>query len=92
LPPAFATASDQEVRVTGPGTVGSGTATPGSDRQEFDLDASTALTGHVFYRDWGFVNPDGSVRTVIVDASTDSSTGIRRRVGRVRGFHARRGV
>jgi hypothetical protein len=75
---AFATVGDQDVRVTGLGTLGSGDAIPGSDRQEFDFDASSTLSGRVFYRDWGFVNPDGSVGTVIVDASTDSSTGIRR--------------
>jgi hypothetical protein len=75
-PPAFDLAGDQEVRVTGLGTLGSGDTTPGSDRQEFDFDASTALTGRVFYRDWGFVEPDGSVATLTVDA--DSNTGIRR--------------
>jgi hypothetical protein len=77
-PPSFATAGDQEVRITGLGTLGSGDTIPGSDRKEFDFDVSSTLTGRVFYRDWGFVNPDGSVGTLIVDASTDSSTGIRR--------------
>lgn len=76
--PAFATASGQEVRVTGLGHLGSGDTTPGSDRKEFDFDVSSILTGRLFYRDWGFVNPDGSVGTLIVDASTDSTTGIRR--------------
>lgn len=78
LPVAFATASDQEIRITGLGTLGTGDTIPGSDRQQFDFDASSTLTGRVFYRDWSFVNPDGSVGTLIVDASTDSSTGIRR--------------
>jgi hypothetical protein len=77
-PPAFATASDQEVRLTGLGHLGSGDTIAGSNRQEFDFDASSSLAGHLFYRDWGFVNPDGSVGTLIVDASKDSSTGIRR--------------
>jgi hypothetical protein len=77
-PPSFETATDQEVRITGLGHLGSGDTIPGSDRKEFDFDVSSTLTGRVFYRDWGFVNPDGSVGTLIVDASTDSSTGIRR--------------
>lgn len=77
-PPSFEIAGDQAVRLTGLGTVGSGTATPGSDRQEFDFDVSSTLAGRLFFRDWGFVNPDGSVGTLIVDASTDTSTGIRR--------------
>ena len=77
-PPAFDLTGDQEVRVTGLGTLGSGDTTPGSDRQEFDFDVASTLTGRVFYRDWGFVNPDGSVGTLIVDASTDSNTGVRR--------------
>jgi hypothetical protein len=77
-PPSFETATDQEVRITGRGHLGSGDTIPGSDRKEFDFDVSSTLTGRVFYRDWGFVNPDGSVGTLIVDASTDSSTAIRR--------------
>lgn len=77
-PPAFVTTSTQEIRVTGSGTLGSGDTIPGNDRQEFDFDASSSLAGRLFYRDWGYVNPDGSPGTLIVDATTDTSTGIRR--------------
>jgi len=75
--PAFALAGDQEVRVTGLGNLGSGDTTPGSDRQEFDFDVASTLTGRVFYRDWGYVDPDASVGTLTVDTA-DASTGIRR--------------
>jgi hypothetical protein len=60
------------VRITGFGTIGAGTSTPGSDRQEFDFDVASDLTGRLFYRDWSVV------ATIIVDPSTDPETGIRR--------------
>jgi hypothetical protein len=75
-PPSAQLAADQEVRITGAGTIGPGDPTPGSDRQEFDFDVASTLTGRVFYRDWSFVRSDGSVGTVTVDA--DTRTGIRR--------------
>jgi hypothetical protein len=58
------------------GTIGPGDSTSGSDRQEFDFDVASTLAGRVFYRDWSFVQADGSVGTLTVDA--DTRTGIRR--------------
>jgi hypothetical protein len=49
---------------TGAGTLGTGPAVPGGDRQEFDFDLDANLAGRVFYRDW-VVD-----RTLSVDADT----------------------
>lgn len=75
-PPALHLAGDQEVRITGLGTIGLGAAVPGGDRQEFNFDVASTLAGRVVYRDWSFVRDDGSVGTLTVD--TDPNTGIRR--------------
>jgi hypothetical protein len=69
------------VRITGLGAIGtSSSATPRSDRQEFDFEATDTPGGRLFYRDWSFIreNPDGSVTvpTVTVDPTTDPETGI----------------
>jgi hypothetical protein len=75
-PPSLHVGGDQEVRITGLGTIGLGNPTSGSDRQEFDFDVASNLTGRVFLRDWSFLRDDGSVGTLTVDA--DPNTGIRR--------------
>ena len=62
-------------RVTGLGTLGAGSATPGSNRQEFDFDVVADLSGRLFYRDWAAVRSDGSVGTLTV-GDTDPSTAI----------------
>jgi hypothetical protein len=65
------------VRITGLGAIGtSSSATPGSDRQEFDFEATDAPDGRLVYRDWSFVRTDGSVPTITVDPATDPATGI----------------
>ncbi len=62
--------------VGGLGTLGAGSATPGSDRQEFDFDVTADLSGgRLFYRDWAVVRPDGTVGTLTVDPA-DPSTAI----------------
>ncbi len=62
--------------VGGVGTLGLGSPTPGSDRQEFNFDVSANLAGgQLFYRDWSVVRSDGTVGTVTVDP-TDPSTAI----------------
>ena len=61
--------------VGGLGTLGVGSPTPGSDRQEFDVDVAADLSGRVFYRDWAAVRSDGTVGTLTVDP-TDAGTAI----------------
>ncbi|HEY6159336.1 MAG TPA: hypothetical protein VIV88_17960 [Gemmatimonadales bacterium] len=62
--------------VGGVGTLGLGSPTPGSDRQDFNFDVSANLSGgRLFYRDWSIVRSDGTVGTLTVDP-TDPSTGI----------------
>ena len=51
--PAFVEVGTQPA-IRGLGTLGTGDPTPGSDRQEFDFDVSSDLTGRLFYRDWRF--------------------------------------
>ena len=52
------------------GSVGTGTATPGSSRQDFEFDIGPDLrTGTLSFRDWSFVRGDGSTVTVTVSAS-----------------------
>jgi PKD repeat protein len=42
----------QQPAIQGSGTLGTGSATAGSDRQEFNFDVKQDLTGQLFYRDW----------------------------------------
>jgi len=61
---------------SGVGTLGTGSATPGSDRQEFNFDVGAELSGgQLFYRDWSVVRSNGTVGTLTVDP-TDASTAI----------------
>jgi hypothetical protein len=53
----------------GAGSTGSGAATPGASRQDFDFDIAWDLTGHLVFRDWSVVRSDGTVATVTADAS-----------------------
>ena len=62
--------------VSGLGAIGPGTATPGSERQEFDFDATVAPSGRLQYTDYGVVRGDGSVGRFVVDATTDAATGV----------------
>lgn len=71
-----ATGGTVTTRITGLGSIGPGTATPGSTRQDFDFDVTDAPGGTLAYTDWAVVRADGSVGTVTVDPSTDPETGI----------------
>jgi len=73
--PAFSSGGTH-VTVTGVGAIGTGSATPGSDRQEFNFDVIDAPAGHLFFRDWGLVRPDRSVESLTVDHTTDPATAI----------------
>src|SRR3989475_7132384 len=62
--------------VGGQGTLGAGSATPGSGRQDFNFDVTATLSGgQLFYRDWAVVRGDGTVGTLTVDPA-DPSTAI----------------
>ena len=54
--------------------LGTGAATPGGTRADFDFDVASSLSGRLFYRDWSVVRPDGSIGTLRVDPSTDPAT------------------
>ena len=59
--------------VGGQGTLGAGSATPGSDRQDFNFDVTATLSGgQLFYRDWAVVRIDGTVGTLTVDPADPS--------------------
>ncbi|HXF95932.1 MAG TPA: PKD domain-containing protein [Gemmatimonadales bacterium] len=52
----------------GLGTLGTGPAAPGGNRQDFDFDVGADLTGRLFYRDWRFdasITVDGDPQTRI---------------------------
>ena len=60
----------------GSGSVGTGAATPGSSRQDFEIDLAADLrTSTLRYTDWSIVRPDGNPVTVVVSA-TDYYAGI----------------
>ncbi len=60
--------------VGGQGTLGAGSATPGSDRQDFNFDVTATLSGgQLFYRDWAVVRIDGTVGTLTVDPADPST-------------------
>src|SRR5881409_3947854 len=62
--------------VGGQGTLGAGSATPGSDRQDFNFDVTASLSGgQLFYRDWAVVRSDGTAGTLTVDPA-DPATAI----------------
>ena len=61
--------------IAGIGSLGTGPATRGGNRQDFDFDVGSSLVGRVFFRDWNVIRPDGSVGTLIVDPA-DAATRI----------------
>jgi hypothetical protein len=63
-------------RVTGRGAMGSGAATPGSDRQEFDFEATSAPSGHATVTDYSVVRASGTVGHMIADQAADPATGV----------------
>jgi len=60
-------------RIFGTGTLGTGSPTAFGDRQEFDFDVASDLTGRSFFRDWSFVRADGTVGTLTVDADPETA-------------------
>jgi hypothetical protein len=62
--------SQTGTRVTGRGAIGSGPATPGSDRLEFDFDVTSAPGGRAFVRDYSVVRSSGSAGSMTATAIT----------------------
>src|SRR5439155_1608612 len=71
--PAFS-GGGTHATLTGVGAIGTVTATPGSNRQEFNFDVIDAPAGHLFFRDWSLVRSDGSVESMTVDHTIDPAT------------------
>jgi hypothetical protein len=69
------TSTPTTARSTGLGTLGLGSPSPGSDRQDFDFDVAADLTGRLFYRDFTELNTNGTVEFITVDPK-DSQTHI----------------
>lgn len=69
-------AYEMRMRATSVGAIGPGSATPGSDRQDFDFDVINAPGGRLFVRDFTFVRSDGSVASLTADPAVDAATGI----------------
>jgi hypothetical protein len=63
-------------RVTGRGAIGAGSATPGSDRQEFDFEATDVPSGRLAATDYSVVRAAGSVGRMTVDPASDAATGM----------------
>ena len=66
-------------RARGVGAIGPGTATLGSNYQQFDFDVSADLTGRMVFSDYSVVR-NGAAGRMIVDPPADAST-------ELRGFH-----
>jgi hypothetical protein len=45
--------------ISGTGSLGTGSATPGSSRQDFDFDITSDLNGHLTFTDWSVINAGG---------------------------------
>ena len=51
--------------ISGTGSLGTGSATPGSSRQDFDFDITSDLNGHLTFTDWSVVNSGGTGQIVV---------------------------
>lgn len=63
--PSFAV-SGATAEIRGTGSIGAGAATPGSSRQDFDLDITSDLAGHLTFTDWSIVRSGNTVATITV--------------------------
>ena len=64
LHPNF-TQSGASEEITGTGSLGTGSATPGSSRQDFDFDITSDLNGHLTFTDWSVINSGGTGQVVV---------------------------
>jgi len=67
------TQSGTLAEIRGTGSVGTGAATPGSQRQDFDFDITSDLGGHLTLTDWSVVRSATAVGTLTV-SPTDQGT------------------
>src|SRR5437762_992503 len=65
-----------DTRISGVGAIGTGTATPGNQRQDFDFDANGTPGGRLKYTDYSNVMADGNAEYLIVDPVNDPATGV----------------
>ena len=65
-----------DARITGVGAIGTGTATPGNNRQDFDFDANATPGGRIKFTDYSHVMSDGNAEFLIVDPVNDPATGV----------------
>ena len=66
--PLFAQ-SGASAEISGTGSIGTGDATPGSSRQDFDFDITSDLAGHLTFTDWSVVRSATTVGQLTVSAS-----------------------
>ena len=61
---SFAQSGTSE-EISGTGSLGTGSATPGSSRQDFDFDITSDLNGHLTFTDWSVINSGGTGQVVV---------------------------
>src|SRR5205814_145656 len=71
-----AMATRPDTRISGVGALGTGTATPGNNRQDFDFDVNGAPGGRIKFTDYSNVMADGNAEFLIVDPVNDPATGV----------------
>jgi hypothetical protein len=65
-----------DARIAGVGAIGTGTATPGNNRQDFDFDANATPGGRIKFTDYSHVMSDGNAEFLVVDPVNDPATGV----------------
>ncbi|HEY2377357.1 MAG TPA: post-COAP-1 domain-containing protein [Gemmatimonadaceae bacterium] len=70
--PNFST-SGASGEIQGTGSIGTGTATPGSSRQDFDFDVTSDLAGHLSFTDWSVVRSGTQVGQLTVSPSDQAT-------------------
>jgi len=65
-----------DARIAAVGAIGTGTATPGNNRQDFDFDANATPGGRIKFTDYSHVMSDGNAEFLVVDPVNDPATGV----------------
>jgi hypothetical protein len=71
-----ATATSPNARMTGQGSIGPGTQTVGSNRQDFTFDANATPRGSLRFTDWAYALTPDSGQYVTVDPVNDPATAV----------------
>lgn len=69
------TAPSGSIGITGLGAIGTGSATAGSDRQEFTFETSPSTVGTITYSDWSVMR-NGLPGRLVADPASDPPTGL----------------